>query len=205
MRNARLIYDADSSPATRNLPRPASPLPSVCPPTTSGLRPGLVHARPGASRDRRSLSPAPRRRGCRPANSFLESPADYRYPRAELGKARPSRSRASRLSMCGLISPQYMGIAGTNRRGTRKYRRFVGIPKERPGENRPPRIRTTAPMTFRDKQSGRGSARLSSTEGSLIVVPFMLLSRCDAPFPLILSETARQIRAFCQHAPCVRD
>src|ERR1700722_12935592 len=67
---------------------------SVCPPTPSGFVAGFVLTRPvlslGAQSYARAIGGAEQSR-----KPFLESPADFFYPRAELDEARPSRSRPS--------------------------------------------------------------------------------------------------------------
>ena len=96
-----------------------------------------------------------------------------------------------------------MGIAGKNREGMRKYRRFVENPKETAVEQRDLGVRYALPPPF-----SVAAARLPPT-----VLPGLVsaqqttaspschaMSRCHGAFLLILSERARQYRHFCRRA-----
>ena len=94
-----------------------------------------------------------------------------------------------------------MGIAGKNREGMRKYRRFVENPKETAVEQRDLGVRYALPPPF-----SVAAARLPPT-----VLPGLVsgermwpspachaMSRCHGAFLLILSERSRQTRHFCR-------
>src|SRR5579862_5888641 len=85
----------------------------------------LVRHVPVPPEAKRLMPRAGVQRGARPKPLFGE-PGGLRYPRAELSKARPSRPRTSRVSMGRVKYPLHVGIAGTNREGMQKYRRFAG-------------------------------------------------------------------------------
>src|SRR5271157_4230243 len=88
------------------------------------------------------------------------------------------------------------GLRGRLKRGMRKYRRFVGNPKECTARSFSfsldygrakitfPKIGRWIPTELTRVERYRGNG------------PFTVLSRNDAGFPLILSETARKIDPF---------
>ena len=96
-----------------------------------------------------------------------------------------------------------MGIAGKNREGMRKYRRFVENPKETavgsaiwvcatPSRRRFSVAAARLPPTV---LPGLVSAQQTSASPSCHA-----MSRCHGAFLLILSERARQYRHFCRRA-----
>jgi hypothetical protein len=181
----------------------AYPHPRFCtdPPKTAPAETGCGSARRWAS-SRGSKTRASRHKAARSnLQPLFGEPGGLQYLRAELGKARSSRPRPSRLSMKGLRYPLHVGTTGKNREGVRKYRRFPRdseAPVSASGSFSP----LSAPATF--SQRGRGVTFRAVKSGAKKFharPPFIVLSRNDGAFRPILSETARKIGVF---TPAVR-
>ncbi len=88
------------------------------------------------------------------------------------------------------MNPPHMGIAGTNREGMRKYRRFVGNLKWRSSRGGDLGVRNANAAQFlepwRAASIGHFAPRGFCFENGAVTV----LSRNDGAFSLILSERA---------------